>query len=151
MIPSGALGYLDSSVIARAVLADESHHDSTRDALLAARDRLITWCGARVELASALRAAGAQGRVVDPDDAADWAFASGPRVMLLPGAPDAIVPVATAIATRRPVRALDALHIATALTEGAVVAGDARLIFVTGDNRQADAARAEGLEVLVPA
>ena len=45
----------------------------------------------------------------------------------------------------------DALHIATALTEGAVVAGDAQLIFVTGDNRQADAARAEGLEVLVPA
>jgi hypothetical protein len=151
VIPSGALAYLDSSVIARAVLADESHHDATRDALLAARDRLVTWCGARVELASALRAAGAQGRVVDPDHAADWAFASGPRVMLLPGAPDTIVPLAADIAARRPVRALDAMHIAAALTEAAVVAGDASLIFVTADARQAEAARAEGLEVLVPA
>jgi predicted nucleic acid-binding protein len=150
MIRAGALAYLDSSIIARAVLADEAHHDATRDGLVAARDRLVTWCGTRVELASALRAAESQGRVVDAANVTDWAFVSGPRVMLLPGDPATIVPLAADIAGRQLVRALDALHIAAALTEAAMVAGDAPLLFVTGDQRQAHAARAEGLEVVVP-
>jgi len=53
-----------------------------------------------------------------------------------------------AVCDRHPLRALDALHLAVALVDGARVAGDAPLAFLTCDARQAGAARACGLELL---
>jgi predicted nucleic acid-binding protein len=145
--------YVDSSILTRALLPDEVGHQAARSVLDEAAGRLATWAMSQAEVASALRAAVAAGRL---DHSAqgllgDALFATHDAPLLLPGAPGSATALATAIASRQPVRAMDAIHIATAMTEARAVALGVAPVFVTGDNRQAEAARAEGLEVLVPA
>lgn len=144
---------MDSSILTRALLPDEAGHRAARSVLDAAAGRLATWAMAQAEVASALRAAVATGRLDASAQSmlCDALFASHDAPLLLPGAPGAATAWATAIASRRPVRAMDAIHIATAMTEARAVALGTAPVFVTGDHRQAEAARAEGLEVVVPA
>ena len=153
MIPAGRLLYIDSSLFVRSLLPDEPGHAAAREVLTAAAGLAVTWCMAQAEVSGALRAAAADGRV--PDDMRgilfDSVFASHDAPLLLPGAPGATTILATAVAGRQSVRALDAIHIATALTEARTAAMGVPAIFTTLDNRQAEAARAEGLEVVVPA
>ncbi len=52
--------YADPSALARAYLADEPDHAMLREMLLAGPDQVVTSALARVELASAIRAAAMQ-------------------------------------------------------------------------------------------
>ncbi len=151
MIPDTALAYADASVFVRALLVDEAGHDATHRLMLSTGGRVASWALVRVEVASALRAAREAGRLFDDADAlvAERVAFDGPdRPLLLPGTGAQVLDLATAIARRRRVRAIDAMHIAVALTDGVSLAGNAPLVFVTGDARQGEAAAAEGLTVI---
>lgn len=113
----------------------------------------MSWAAVQVEAASALRSATRARRTVDPALPARRlaALLADPNnLILLPGADPALLPLAAAIAGRQRTRALDAMHIATALIEGRRLAARSPLVFVTADTDQAEAADAEGLEVMVP-
>lgn len=150
---STALAYLDASVVVRTLLDDEPGHDDATSILANARGRAVSWAAVQVEAASALRSATRARRTPDPSVPARRlaALLSRPEsLMLLPGTDPALFPLAVDIAGRQRIRALDALHLATALTEGRRLAEGNPLVFVTADSAQAEAAAAEGLEVLVP-
>lgn len=149
MIPEGALAYVDSSVLARAIMADEAGHDPARAVMRACAGRLATWVVARVEVTGAMHRARQAGRLSDdtPIHAADTLLRGGGPLIALPGASADVVDHATRIAGRHAVRALDAMHIATALTDARRVAGGAGVVFITADGRQGQAAEAEGLPV----
>ncbi len=152
VIPPDAVVYVDSSVFVRSLMADESDHDQSGQSLASASGRLLTSAITQVEVAGALRAAATAGRVDGAARANLYNRVFGPSVapLVLLATTAATVALATAIADRRPVRALDAVHIATALTGASEVSESRQLIFLTLDHRQADAARAEGLDVVVP-
>lgn len=105
---------------------------------------------ARVELASAVRAAGRARRVddwhgllarIDAD-----CDAEGP-ITLLELRPSPTIATARRLVLEHRLAALDALHLAVALEDARVVAGDEELVFVTRDRDQATAAAALGLAV----
>lgn len=147
------LTYLDASVLVRALLDDEHGHDQAVRVLTNARGRTVSWAAVQVEAASALRSAVRARRTPDPNVPARRLAALFSRpgsLMLLPGADPDLLPLAVDIVGRQRIRALDALHLATALTEGRRLAERHPLVFVTADSAQAEAAAAEGLEVLVP-
>ena len=148
-----ALAYVDASVLVRTLLDDEPGHEGAVRALSHARGRAVSWAAVQVEAASALRSATRARRTADPAIPARRlaALLSRPdSLMLLPGADPALIPLAVDIAGRQRIRALDAMHLATALTEGRRVADRHPLVFITADSAQAEAAAAEGLEVVVP-
>lgn len=148
-----ALAYVDASVLVRTLLDDEPGHGGAVRALSDARGRAVSWAAVQVEAASALRSATRARRTADPAIPARRLAALLARpdsLMLLPGADPALIPLAVDIAGRQRIRALDAMHLATALTEGRRVADRHPLVFITADAAQAEAAAAEGLEVLVP-
>lgn len=148
-----ALAYLDASVLVRALLDEERGHDEAVRVLTEARGRTVSWAAVQVEAASALRSAIRARRTPNPAVPArrlSALFSRPGSLMLLPGADPDLLPLAIDIIGRQRIRALDALHLATALTEGRRLAGRHPLVFVTADSAQAEAAAAEGLEVLVP-
>lgn len=144
---SDSIAYCDTSAILRAYLTDENGHEQTRQRLLSSEVSLVSSAIAEVELTAALQGAVRDGRVNDPDLilSAISDAANGPLLFItLNGA--RILPTARALCGRHRLRALDAIHLAVALTDGRELAGDG-LIFITCDADQAAAARAEGLEV----
>ena len=141
--------YADTSALARLYLRDEPDADLLADLLLHGPEAVLTSQLARLELTSALLAAGAGGRLEDARTVLGRALrdvsADGPVLPVVLDA-GAVLPVAERLVAHHRLRTLDALHLAVALDEQGHAGEPLR--FVTRDERQAAAARAEGLEVL---
>lgn len=142
--------YADPSALIRAYLADEPDHAELRAMLLEGADHVISSEIARVEQASAARAAARAGRIEavgDLLDRFDLHTRSEARITLLVLRPEAILGRAYDLVTAHKLRALDAIHLAVALEDGRTVAAGDELVFVTRDEDQAAAARELGLAV----
>ncbi|HEX9374653.1 MAG TPA: type II toxin-antitoxin system VapC family toxin [Actinomycetota bacterium] len=142
--------YADSSALVRAYLADEPASAVARR-LLFDGEGVMTSEVARVEFASAVTRAFRARRI---DLAGDYLLAfdadcgvAGP-VALLPLRSPVTLHTAHRIASTHGLRGLDAIHVATAIDEAASIPVDDGISFVTFDDEQAAAARAEGLRVI---
>ncbi len=139
-----ALVYLDTSALIKLCVLENGTPLAV--ALWKHADALVTSRIADAEVRSVLAAGERIGRI----DAAPAAQARDRWKELWPSL--AVVEVSAALAKhagdladRRPLRAGDALHLASAL-----LLADAKPVFAAWDRRLAAAARAEGLEVLPP-
>ena len=140
--------YVDTSVLVRLYLHDEPEADQIAAILFAPNASALTSDLTRIEFASALHRAVRSGRI--PDDAAH--LAAGTAAMAGSG-PIATVALdvraleadALRVVQAHALAAADALHVATAigLRRDGVEIG-----FFTRDRRQAEAARAEGFEIV---
>jgi predicted nucleic acid-binding protein len=140
--------YADPSAIIRAYFADEPDHDELRALLLESGEAVVTSELARVELASAVRAAARAARLrrwrgllarLDADCGEE-----GP-LTLLAMRPAVVLGPAYRLVLEYRLRTLDAIHLAVALEEGPALAGGEEVVLVTRDEAQAEAAAALGL------
>lgn len=146
-----SLLYADTSALVRAYFADEPGHAVLRVRLLEGREPVVTSAIARVELASAVRAAASGrrlGRWRDVLARIDADLAEGGRIDPIELRPDVILPAAYRLVVDYRLRTLDAIHLAVCAEECPALAGDDDIVFVTRDRPQADAARALGFAVL---
>jgi uncharacterized protein len=148
--PWDAVLYCDSSALVRAYLADEPEHAELSRVVLDADRLVITSALTEVELVAAIWAAARRGRVAGAtprieEAAADMSPDGSVTLIALDPAP--VLSRARALCERHRLRALDAIHLAVALSEREELAGEGELVFVTRDADQAAAARAEGLVV----
>ena len=129
-----SIAYLDSSALVKLIVREAE--TSALEADLAERDGLVTSSLAMVECRRAAGRAGNRRVLQRLDDVLE-------AVYLL----DLTTRVLEAAASLRPapVRSLDAIHIATAIS-----VGDADLDLITYDDRMAEAASANGLRVARP-
>lgn len=103
-----------------------------------------------VEFASAVSAASRAGRLSAPDATmARFYRDAGPDrlIAIIALRPRAIIARAVELVRGQRLRSLDAIHLAVALEDAFVLAGDEPLELVTRDHDQAAAARALGLTV----
>lgn len=142
--------YADTSALIRAYFVDEPDHAVLRSLLLEGDDPVVASEIARVEFASAIRAAAAGGRLprwrqllarVDAD-----CGEAGP-IALLAFRSDVVLPTAYQLVLDHRLRTLDAVHLAVAIEECPALAGAGEVAFVTRDRDQAAAAEAVGLAV----
>lgn len=142
--------YADTSALVRAYFEDERDHAQLRERLLEGAEPVVTSELARVELASAIRAAAIAGRLrrsagllarVDAD------CAEGGPIALLRLRADTVLPLAYDLVLEHRLRTLDAIHLAVALQECPILAADDQVLFVTRDEEQAVAAAALGFAV----
>lgn len=142
------VSYADTSALARCYFSDEPESAELRASLLASGEAVLASELALVELRSAVAAAVRAQRLRRPtptllhirQDLIDGRFRLVPVT-------SAIVSDAATLVERHPLRTLDALHLATALSFREALGTDDPVVFVTRDHAQADAARAEGLTV----
>jgi predicted nucleic acid-binding protein len=133
--------YLDASAIVKILLREADA--GTARSLWRTAERRTTSVVAYVEARAAIAAAVRDGRlperhVVDRRAELDWRWEEVEPV----GLNDRLLGLAGSVADRQGLRALDAIHLATAL-----YVADARTLFVTWDRRLADAAIRLGLAV----
>jgi len=144
-----SLIYADSSALVRAYFPDEADHVDLRTLLLEGKDAVVTSEIARLELASAARAASSAGRLPRWSELLariDVDLAEGGPIGAIGLRPDLIFPAAYRLVVEHRLRTLDAIHLAVCVEECPAFAGDDTIIFVTRDREQAAAARALGLE-----
>ncbi len=143
-----SLIYADSSALVGAYFPDEPDHADLRTLLLEGHEAVVTSEIARLELASAARAASSGGRLsrwsellarIDAD------LAEGGPIGAIGLRPDLIFPAAYRLVVEHRLRTLDAIHLAVCVEECPAFAGDDTIIFVTRDRHQAAAARSLGL------
>lgn len=143
-----SLLYADTSAVLRAYFVDEPDHGLLRAMLLEGEDAVVTSELARVELASAIRAASRSGRLptwqellarIDADCGED-----GP-ITLLALRPEVVLPTAYRLVLEHQLRTLDALHVAVAVEECPTLSEEGEVVFVTRDEDQAATAAALGL------
>ena len=142
--------YADTSAVVGAYLADEPDHAELRKLLIDGDHRVLTSELTRLEFASAITAAKRNGRIPDAREFLAR-FDRDSRTVwgVIPLAPPRIFAAARRLVTDNyPVRTLDAIHIAVAMHDTAEPAGGEHVTFVTRDQRQAEAAKANGFEVL---
>lgn len=140
-----ALVYLDSSALVK--LCVRERDTPLAVALWEGADALVTSRIADAEVRSVLAAGERIGRI----DAAPAAQARERWQALWPGltlveVSETVSDAAADLVGRRPLRAADAIHLASAL-----LLHEAQPLFAAWDRRLASAARAEGLTVLPPA
>jgi predicted nucleic acid-binding protein len=142
------VAYCDTSVVLAAYLSDEHGHAEARRRLLSDDVALVSSAIAEVELTAALHAAARHGLLGDAQTvrAEISADARGPLLFIALD-PPRVFPLAMQLCVRHRLRALDAIHLAVALTSGRELVGAVPLTFITRDADQTAAARAEGLEV----
>jgi predicted nucleic acid-binding protein len=142
--------YADSSALVRSYFADEPDHLGLRALLFEGGESVVTSEIARLELASAVRAASTGGRLprwrdllarMEADLAGD-----GP-IDLIGLRTEVILPMAYRLIVEHRLRALDAIHLAVCLEDCPAVAGGDDIAFVTRDAEQARAARSLGVVV----
>lgn len=144
--------YLDSSLIVRAYLKDESDHEQAR-ALIENQDpatALVTGTWSKVEVAAALSRAGRHGRCNADQLLGVFASDISPdgTITVLSANQGAVEAKAIALVHEHALRALDALHLAVAELTLPAIAGDAELLgFATRDSDQANVARSLGYEL----
>ena len=143
--------YADTSAVVRAYFADEPDHEVLRKLLFDGPDPVVTSELTRVEFASAVSSASRAGRVDLPRALLDRfdldCAGDGPFTLLRLDSEEAL-PLARRLVVQEPVRTLDAIHLAVALTDAAALAAGDPVVMVTRDLRQAAAARSVGLAVL---
>ncbi len=132
---SEGLLYLDTSAIVKLVLPEPETEELLR--LLRNRPERVTSALARVEVLRAVRRAGEDGAV----------FRRAEEVLARLGLIEIGATILNAAARLEPrsLRSLDAIHLATALSLGEHLEG-----ITTYDSRLAEAAKANGVEVLAP-
>ncbi len=145
-----SLLYADSSALVRAYFVGEPYHAELRSLLFDTREPVVTSELARLELASAARAAGSSGRL------AEWRavlarieadISEGGPIRPIALRPEVVLLTAYRIVTNYAVRTLDAIHLAVAIEDCPAIAAGAEIVFVTRDGDQARAARELGLAV----
>ncbi|WP_235022844.1 type II toxin-antitoxin system VapC family toxin [Amycolatopsis alkalitolerans] len=141
--------YVDTSAVVSAYLADEVDHHELRALLFEGEHIVLTSELTRVEFASAIKAAKRQGRIPDAAEFLaqfDEDTEEG-MLNLIPLAPHRIMPRARRVVLGdQPVRTLDAIHLAVAMNDAVSLVGGAPVVLVTRDQRQAEAAKAHGIE-----
>jgi predicted nucleic acid-binding protein len=145
------LVYLDSSVLARAYLADEDGHAQARRLLEDPGVGLITSSLTRVEVSGALVRAGRAGRVdaVPLLDVLDADLDVTGLVALVSPPYEDVEAAALTIVRKHGLRALDSWHLAVASIAGPTLAdGDEVVAFASRDSEQAAVAVALGLTAL---
>lgn len=144
--------YVDTSAIVRAYLADEEEHESLKSLLFDSGQLVLTSELTRIEFASAITAARTAGRIPDAReflDQLDRDCGPGQELKMIPLVPAVILPAARRLVTDNyPLRTLDAVHLAVALYGTATLTAGDPVAMVTRDDRRAEAAKANGLEVL---
>ncbi|MCA1600436.1 MAG: type II toxin-antitoxin system VapC family toxin [Acidobacteria bacterium] len=141
--------YADTSALARVWFSDEPDHREISQIVLDGDDFIITSELARPEFASAVYAASRDGRLSEPKAVLhrfDADCGEKGSIALLPLEPSSIFPSAVRLLGLYPLRTLDAIHLAVALEEKGSAGEDFALL--TRDDRQGEAAGAEGLLVL---
>ncbi|MEV7092154.1 type II toxin-antitoxin system VapC family toxin [Amycolatopsis sp. NPDC051045] len=142
--------YADTSAVVGAYLSDEADHAELRELLIDSGHLVLTSELTRLEFASAMTAAKRDGRIPDAREFLAQ-FDEDTRTVLgvIPLEPSRIFPAARRLVTDNyPVRTLDAIHIAVAMHDTAELTGGEPVTFVTRDERQAEAAKANGFKVL---
>ncbi len=139
--------YADSSVLARAYLADEPGHDNARALLDDPEAVLVTGSWARIEVSGALVRAAKAHRGLRDDLLALW-FAdidqdNGP-ITVLAANQDDVERSALRIVLEHSIRAMDAWHVAAAALTVPELAAAEDYGFATRDAAQADVAAAYG-------
>jgi len=141
--------YADTSALVGAYLRDESDHARLKDLLRTRAHKVGTLEFAHLEFIGAIRSAHRSQRLRKPDRFLE-AFrleCSDETIRLLRPNPDQLLSEGMRIMGSHRLRTLDALHLATALLASRDSADD-NFRFVTRDAAQADAASAEGLDVI---
>lgn len=142
--------YADTSAIVRAYLEDEPQHLWARGQLLEGVDPVLTSELARVEFASAVRAANRAARIgeqVQLLDRFDADCRSDGPIRLVILRPDVVLPSAYRLVLDHQLRTIDAIHLAVALRYRDELADVADMAFVTRNANQAAAAEAMGFDV----
>ncbi|WP_435581454.1 type II toxin-antitoxin system VapC family toxin [Amycolatopsis thermoflava] len=143
--------YADTSAVVRAFLPDEPEHEQMIELLLDNEDLVLTSELTRVEFASAMATAWNNGRIRDATLALarfDAEAGGDGALSLVPLVPQVIMPAAyRLVSDHHSLHTLDAIHLAVALHDTAGLADGEPVVMVTRDQRQADAAKAHGLEV----
>ncbi|GAA5103227.1 type II toxin-antitoxin system VapC family toxin [Haloechinothrix salitolerans] len=144
--------YADSSVLARAYLADEPGHDNARALLDDPETVLVTGSWSRIEVPGALVRAAKAHRGLRDDLLALW-FAdidhdSGP-ITVLTANQDDVERTALRIVLDYGIRAMDAWHIAAATLTVPELAAEEDYGFATRDRAQADVAAAYGFRAVL--
>ncbi|MFJ8817147.1 type II toxin-antitoxin system VapC family toxin [Amycolatopsis thermoflava] len=143
--------YADTSAVVRAFLPDEPEHEQMIELLLDNEDLVLTSELTRVEFASAMATAWNNGRIRDAKLALarfDAEAGGDGALSLVPLVPQVIMPAAyRLVSDHHSLRTFDAIHLAVALHDTAGLADGEPVVMVTRDQRQADAAKAHGLEV----
>ncbi len=145
-----SLLYADTSALVRAYLMDEPDHEALRSRLLEGDEPVVTSELARVELTSAITAAGRARRLRRPQRLLDRFDADcGPAgpLALLRLRPEVVLPAAIELVKSHGLRTLDGIHLAVAVAEARPLAGAAGLVLVTRDTDQARVATALDLVV----
>ena len=143
--------YADTSAVIRAYFADETDHHVLRQLLLDGNDPVLTSELTKVEFASAVSAAFRAKRVDDSSvflDQFDLDCGANGVLTMLQLEPEVTLSMARHLVTQHLLRALDAIHLAVALTSVKQLAAGEPVAMVTRDYRQAAAAKACGLLVL---
>lgn len=142
--------YADTSALLRAYVRSEPDHHDLRQLLREGDHLVLTSELSRVEFASAAQRAARGRRVRNPGRLVasfDGDCGRDGSIRLLRFGARRLLHSAHRLVNDHPLRTLDALQLATALLDARAVAGDDPVVFVTRDEEQATAARAEGLEV----
>lgn len=142
------IAYADTSAVARAFLVDEAEHEALRELLFTTPGSAVTSDLTRFELSAAFRRAARAGRISDPERLITAALAEVSRSGGLRTVNLEIRLIENEVhrlLARHRLRAADAIHLATAIV---AMDGPDGVQFITRDRDQADAARAEGFEVL---
>ncbi|MBB2934567.1 hypothetical protein FHX82_001587 [Amycolatopsis bartoniae] len=143
--------YADTSAVVRAFMPDEPDHAQLVELLLDNDELVVTSELTRVEFASAMATARNNGRIRHAAPALarfDEETRGAGALSLIPLVPRVIMPAAyRLVSDHHTLRTLDAIHLAVALHGTAELTGGEPVAMVTRDQRQADAAKAHGLEV----
>lgn len=148
MTTAAGLYYVDTSALVRAYFSGEPDHHQLRRLLLEGDAPVVTSALTRVEFASAIAAAGRAGRLRRQRvvlDRFDVDCGDGGPLTLLDFDAASALPLARRLVRAHPVRTLDAIHLAVALTEARELAAGAPVSMVTRDKAQAAAAESLGL------
>jgi uncharacterized protein len=140
--------YADTSVLVRAYFSREPDHLALRQLLLEGDAPVVTSALTRVEFASAIAAAGRAGRLRRQRvllDRFDGDCRDGGPVTLLDFDAAGVLPLARRLVRAHPLRTLDAIHLAVALTDARELAAGEPVSLVTRDKAQAAAAESLGL------
>jgi predicted nucleic acid-binding protein len=143
--------YADTSAIVRAHLPDEPDHPTMASLLLDGENVVVSSELTRIEFTSAIASAHRAGHLEDPAKILERfetdCWDDDGLLTLLRFDPITAMPLARELVRAHPLRTLDALHLAVALTDARETGLGDRVAMVTGDHRLADAAKANGLEV----
>ena len=140
--------YIDTSAVASAYLWDEPDHEELSSFLFRAPVNAATSDLTRVELMAAFHGAARSGRLDDPFPLIAKAFldvSPTGRIKTISLDLVRLEGEVGRLLSRHRLRAADAIHLATAIV---AMEGPEGVRFVTRDRRQAEAARAEGFEVV---